>query len=155
MGAEQESSEETIQAPPITIPTHQLTRYLRVRVSVVDHQLQWDVPKTLLGVMPMGARQVMIPVGEVQSIDMGRTVRAVPLIVGIALIAAPWVLLPWWFALPVAIVGLWVAIVALGPQLVVTTRSGKRPSAAVCFGHQLDADLYMDVVKELSAARQS
>jgi hypothetical protein len=153
MGMEQEGSDQTIQAPPITIPTHQLTRYLRVRVAVVDEELQWEVPTTLLGVVPVGVKQVTIPVGEVQSIDMGRTVRAGPLPIGIAMIVAPWIFLPWWVALPVAVAGLWVAVVALGPQLVVVTRSGGRHRAAVCFGHQFDADLYMDVVKELSTAK--
>ena len=155
MGTEHEGSGQRIQAPPITIPTHGLTRYLRVRVAVIDHNLRWELPTTLLGVLPVGTRQLSIPVGEVQSIDMGRTARPIPLMFGVAMMAAPWMILPWWIALPVALAGLWVTMVAMGPQLLVVTRSGDRHRAAVCFGHQFDADLYMDVVRELSNAAKS
>ena len=118
--ADHDTTREQIQAPPITIPTHGLTRYLRVRVSVIDH--------------------------------MGRTVRVFPLVVGVSLVVAPWFFLPWWGAALPAASGLWVILVALGPQLVVATRSGRQHHAAVCFGHQLDADLYMDVVRELASS---
>ena len=139
------------QAPPIRVPTHNLTRYLRATVEVSDHVVRWAVPRTILGVIPVGLRQVAVPVDDVASIGVGRTVRPLRLLVGLAGAILPWFFLPWWASLPVTVVGLWIVLVALGPQLLLTTRSNERHRAPVCFGHQLDAELYIAVVEDLAA----
>ena len=53
--------------------------------------------------------------------------------------------------MPLLVLGLWVVLVALGPQLKLATRSGATQHAPVCFGHQLDAELYIAVVEDLTA----
>jgi hypothetical protein len=73
------------------------------------------------------------------------------LLVGLGFVVLPWFLVPWWAALPLLILGLWVTLVALGPQLALRTHSGAQHRAAVCFGHQLDAELYIAAVEDLAA----
>ena len=135
----------------MTLPMHGLTRYLRVRVEVSDGVVRWRLPYTLLGLVPIGQRNVAVPIAEVRSVGVGRGVWPWRLLVGLGLIVAPWFLLPWWAAVPLLVVGLWVTVVALGPRLVLITRAGRRHRAAVCFGHKLDADLYIAAVEDLIA----
>jgi hypothetical protein len=82
-------------------------------------------------------------------------VRPFRLLAGVAIVVAPFVLAWWWAAVPMVLVGLWVALVSLGPQLEVVTVAGARHRAAVCFGHQMDAEIYVEAVNDLAEqARQ-
>ena len=141
--------------PQITLPMHGSTRYLRVRLEVRDGMLRWEVPRVLLGLVPVGRRGVVIPVEEVVSVVVRRMIRPLLLAIGAAAIAGPLVVGSWWggwwwAAMPMVILGLWVILVSFGPQLVAVTRSGARHRAAVCFGHQIDAELYAAAVHDLA-----
>ena len=138
------------QVPPITVPTHGLTRYLRARLEVVDGILRWEVPRTLLGVVPAGVRHVLVPVADVESLAVHRAVRPFSLVVGVLCIELPLVLGLWWIAAPLFICGAWVVLVSLGPRIDVATRSGAEEHANVCFSHQIDAELYMTAVTDLA-----
>jgi hypothetical protein len=137
--------------PPIIVPTHGLTRYLRVRLGVTDGVMWWEVPRTILGVVPAGVRRIDVPVDDVGSLQVHRTVRPFGVLVGVALLVTPLVLGWWWLALPMGVFGLWVILVALGPRLEVETGAGRRETAAVCFGHQFDAELFIDAVTDMAA----
>ena len=139
-----------VQAPPIRVPTHNLARYLRVTVEVSGNTVRWEVPRTILGLIPAGLRLVAVPIDEVASIRTGRTVRPVRLLIGLAGVIVPWFFLPWWVSLLLLVVGLWMILVALGPQLILTTHDDTTHSAPVCFGHQLDAELYIAIVEDLA-----
>ena len=134
----------------MTVPTHGLTRYLRVRLEVASGVLRWDVPRTLLGVVPVGVRHIAVPVADVQSLEVRRVVRPFSLVVGALCIVAPLVLGLWWVAVPMFILGVWVILGSLGPRLDAVTRSGAVEHAIVCFSHQLDAELYMTAVTDLA-----
>ena len=138
------------QVPPITVPTHRLTRYLRVRLEVVDGILSWRVPRTLLGVVPVGVRHVRVPVADVQSLEVHRIVRSFQLVVGVLCIVLPLVLGLWWTVVPMLILGIWVILVSLGPRLDVVTLTGADDHADVCLSHQLDAELYIAAVTDLA-----
>jgi hypothetical protein len=138
------------QVPPITVPTHRLTRYVRVRLEVADGMVRWEVPQTLLGLIQIGVRRVVVPVADVQSLAVHRAVRPVNLLAGVLCILVPIVLGLWWIVPPMSILGVWVILVSLGPRLDVITRSGSAEHASVCFSHQLDADLYMTAVTDLA-----
>jgi hypothetical protein len=138
------------EAPPITIPVHGLVRYAHTRVEATDGAVRWDVPRTVLGVIPIGVRRIEVPVGDVGSLTVGRAIRPFRLLVGVVLMVAPWFFVPSWAALLMLMFGLWVALVSLGPQLQLVTRSGVHHRAAVCFGHQIDADLYIAAVTDLA-----
>ena len=139
------------QAPPMTVPVHGLTRYLRVTVAVIDRVVRWTVPRTVAGIVPIGMRRVTVPIEDVQRISIGRAFHPVRLLLGLAAMVAPWFLLPWWLAVPLLILGGWVVLTTLGPHLILSRRSGRTHRAAVCYDHQFDAELYVDVVNELSA----
>ncbi|MGB5432322.1 MAG: hypothetical protein WBO21_04865 [Acidimicrobiia bacterium] len=138
------------QAPPMTLPVHRLARYMRVQLEVSDGVLRWDVPRTLLGLVPIGVRHIAIPVADVQSLRVHRAARPFNLVVGVLCIAVPLVLGLWWIAVPMLILGVWVILVSLGPRLDVVTCAGAKDHANVCFSHQLDAELYMAAVSDLA-----
>jgi hypothetical protein len=133
------------------VPTHNLTRYLRTTVEVSDNTVRWEVPHTILGLFPVGNRQVVVPVDDVASIRVGRRVRPLRFLIGLGGAILPWFFLPWWASLLLLIVGLWIVLVALGPQLILATHKSETHQAPVCFGHQLDAELYISVVEDLAA----
>jgi hypothetical protein len=136
--------------PPITVPAHRLTRYLRVRLGIADGVLRWDVPRTLLGVVPVGVRHVELPVADVQSLAVHRVVRPLNLLAGALCILVPIVLGLWWVVPLMFVLGVWVILVSLGPRLEVVTPSGTVERADVCFSHQLDAELYMTAVADIA-----
>lgn len=140
----------TASLPPMTLPQHGLTRYLRVRLAVADGSLQWALPRALLGIVPLGVRQVRVPLGDVRSARLGMVVRPLRLLAGVACIAVPLILTLWWLAVPAALLGLWVILVSFGPHLEVVTRTGARHRAGVCFGHRIDAELYLAGVNDLA-----
>ena len=141
---------DPLQVPRIAMPVHRLTRYMRVRLEVTDGNLRWEVPRTLLGVVPIGVRHICVPVANVQSLQVHRVVRPLNLVVGALCAAVPLVFGLWWAAAPMLIFATWVVLVSLGPRLDVVTRSGAKEHASVCFSHQLDAELYMAAVSDVA-----
>jgi len=101
--------------PPMTLPVNNLARYLRTELGAEGGRLQWKVPRAILGIIPAGTRRVEVPVAEIAATRIGRAVRPVSFVAGLAGIAVPFFFFPWWAALPILLVGLWVLIVSLGP----------------------------------------
>ena len=147
------ASEYPASVPPMIMPAHGLVRYCRTKVEVDDGVVRWDMPRTLLGVLPLGSRSVAVAVDDVASIRIDRVVRWFDLTMGLALMIAPWFFLPWWASSLLLILGTWVALVSLGPELEIETRSGTKHGAAVCPGHELDAELYITAVEDLAGLR--
>ncbi len=144
------SSGYPTSVPPMIMPAHGLVRYCRTEVEVDDGIVRWKVPRTLLGVLPIGYRSIAVPVADVASIRIDRIVRWLDLLMGLALMIVPWFFVPWWASIPFLMLGLWVVLVSLGPELELVTRSGKTHGAAVCPGHELDAELYIAAVEDLA-----
>jgi hypothetical protein len=137
--------------PPMTIPQHGLTRYLRVRLEVDDGVLRWEQPRTVLGVVPVGHRRVAVPLEQVTSLRLQRPGRRpIRLAAGLLMMGLPAFFLPWWAAVPVIILGGWVTLVALGPALRADTVAGKHYHTGVCFGHQFDADLFIEAANDMA-----
>ena len=144
------------QLREMLLPQHGLARYRRIRLDVTAGVLRWQHPRTLLGIVPFGRIRVELPLGDLESVHLQRPAfRALPLAGGLLLLAVPLFVIPWWIAVPLMVVGAWAALVSFGPQLVVLTRAGKRHRAAVCFGHQLDADLFVAAVEEFIDLRRA
>ena len=135
--------------PPISIPVHPLTRYLRVRLEVTDGVLRWQVPRTLLGVIPIGNRHVGVPMAEVCSARVHMALHPLHLLAGAACIVLPLVSGLGWFSVPLAIIGAWVILVSFGPHVEVVTGGGGRYRAGVCYGHRIDGELYATAVNDL------
>ena len=129
---------------------HSLARYRRTRLEVRRSRLYWTISRAALGLVPVGSKQVVVDLDQIEELrvlNIGNPVRAVA---GLACLAAPWFFMPWWAALPTAMILTWVVTVALGPRLELRTASGGVHRAGVCFSHQLDADLFVEAVKSLS-----
>jgi hypothetical protein len=127
---------------------------LRIRLEVTDAVLRWEVPRTLLGVVPIGVRHLGVSIGEVRSARIHRTARPLRLLLGAACIVVPLVFGLWWLAVPMVVAGAWVILVSLGPHLEVVTRAGARHRAGVCFSHKFDAELYLEAVNDLAEQAQ-
>ncbi len=132
--------------PRTVLPTHNLTRYLRLKMEVNDGVLRWEVPRALFGIIPIGTHRLALPVAEVESATIGRAARPLLLVLGLAAIAVPPFFTPWWVMVPMILLGVWLTLVSLGPRLEVWTVTGERHRAPVCFGHQFDADLFAEAV---------
>jgi hypothetical protein len=141
--------------PPLILPQHNLTRYLRVRLEVTGGMLRVAAPRALLGLVGLGMRRVEIPIADVVVLKVGRGVRLLRFLAGVACIVAAAVLAPWWIIVPMVAAGLWVILVSLGPQLEVVTSSGTRHRAGVCFTHRLDGELFAGAVNQLAAQAQA
>lgn len=136
--------------PRTRLPVHGTTRYIRTELEVVDGLLVWEVPRTLLGMIPLGSRSIEVPVGDIASVKMRRVVpHPLRILIGLIGIVAPWFFLPWWAAVPPLILGLWTVAVATGPHLEVETKAGEKHRSPVCFGHSLDAELYIAAVEDM------
>ena len=135
--------------PPISIPVHPLTRYLRVSLEVTDGVLRWQVPRTLLGVIPIGTRHVGVPMTEVRSARVRLALHPLHQLAGAACIVLPLAFGLGWFSAPLVIVGAWAALASFGPHVEVTTSSGGRHRAGVCYGHRIDGELYATAVNDL------
>lgn len=136
--------------PRTTLPAHGTTRYIRTHLAVDDGVLRWEVPRTLLGMIPVGSRLIEVPLDEVDELVLRRVVahpfrRAI----GAALVVLPWLLLPWWLSVPLVILGLWTIVITFGPQVELRTKAGVVHRSPVCLSHSLDAELYMALVEDM------
>lgn len=136
--------------PTITLPAHPLARYVRSRLGVVDGVVRWTVPRTVLGVVPIGVRRVAVPLDEVAAVRVANHVTAVHLVVGVTLIVGPLLTSLGWAGLPLALVGAWVALASFSGSVAVTRTGGGTDRAPVCFGHRMDAELYAEAVAALA-----
>lgn len=140
-----------LDAPPILVPAHNLARWVHAKLAVRNGVMRWEVPRTILGIIPVGKRVMEVPTSEVLGIRVGRTVRPMGAGAGIALIVLPFLFeWGWWAALTVPI-GVWAFLVATGPRIEAKTSRGRTIRANVCFGHKLDADLYIAAVEDIAA----
>jgi len=143
--------------PEMILPQHNLTRYVRVGLSVTDGVMIWRLRRLVLGVLPFGSRELRLPVARVASMRLQDwTMRPWRWPFAIGLIVAPALLTPWWVMTPLILIGAWASFVSIGPSLQVTTIDGETRRAAVCFGHRLDAELFIEAVTDIAqAARQT
>lgn len=133
------------------LPQHNLARYLRVRLSVTDGMMVWVVPRTIMGVVPIGVRRLDIPVEDIAAVELhDRTLRPQRLPLAAALIALPPFFAPWWLMVPLILIGAWMLFVSLGPSLEAQTHSGRAHRAAVCFGHKIDAEIFIAAVEDIA-----
>jgi len=117
---------------------------------VEDGVLGWEVPRTLLGMIAIGSRHIEVPVTEIGFLRLRRVVpHPVRWVIGAAGVVVPWCFVPWWAAVPLLVLGLWAILITLGPHLELETKSGEIQRAPVCFGHSLDAELYIAAVEDM------
>ena len=136
--------------PPMIVPAHNLARWVRTELSVANASMVWDMPRTILGIVPLWRRRVVVPAADVDRLQLGRAIRVPSLLVGAALVTLPLVLGWGWWALATVPIGIWIGLVALGPRLVAVSSSGAKYRANVCFGHQFDAELYVAAVEDIA-----
>jgi hypothetical protein len=77
------------RVPTITLPQHGLTRYLRARLALAAAVLRWEVPRTFLGVVPIGVRHFEVPAEEIRSARITKVAHPIRLLVGAACIVVP------------------------------------------------------------------
>ena len=136
--------------PRITLPVHGTTRYVRTHLAVDEGVLRWEVPRTLLGMVPVASRSIEVPLDQIEDLALRRIVpHPFRLAVGAALVSLPWLFFAWWLSLPLLLLGLWAILTTLGPHLELHTKTGVVHRSPVCFAHSLDAELYMAAVEDM------
>lgn len=142
--------------PRITVPQSRMTPYLRAWVEVSDGVLRWQVPRTLLAVVPIGTRPVEIPLESVRVVRVLRAPAMLGRFVAAILLAIALIVAFGWIAVPIDLVGVWLVLVSNRPHLEVEALDGRRHRAAFCLDARIDAELYAISVNELAlAARQA
>jgi hypothetical protein len=133
--------------PEMLVPQHGLTRYIRVGLSVEDGIMIWRRPRRILGVIPFGRHVIRIPVEDVESMRIrDLSVRWWRLPIPVAIVVAAALLTPWQLMVPLILFGAWTGFVSFGPYLEAATRDGTAHRVAVCFGHRIDAELFIEAV---------
>jgi hypothetical protein len=141
----------SLTVPEMILPQHSLTRYVRVGLSVTDGTMVWRLRRLVLGVVPFGSREVRVPVARVASMQLhDRTMRPWQWVFTVGLIAAAALFTPWWVMTPLILLGVWAGLVSIGPSLRVTTIDDAVHRAAVCFGHRIDAELFIEAVTDMA-----
>lgn len=137
--------------PPLVLPVHPAGRHLHTRLAVDDWVLRWDVPRALLGIVPLGTKHVEVPLGELASLAIVRfAVRPLRLVVGVLIAFGAFALgLPWWGTVGLLVLGGWVVARSLVSGLELRTTSGRVHHAGVCFGHLFDAEVYAVAIDDL------
>lgn len=141
-----------LEVPPMIVPAHNLARWIHSKLEVRNGTMRWEVPRTIVGLLPVGKRLIEVPAADISQIRVGRVARPLGLATGIAGIVLPlWLGWGWWAILTIPL-GLWIILVALGPRMVATTHAGHTYHADVCFGHAIDADLYIAAVEDIASS---
>ncbi len=147
-----DDADANLSVSPMVIPAHNLARWVRTEMAIANGVMEWQVPRTILGVLPFRRDRIAASTADVEGIAVTRAVRRpVSLTIGLATIVAPFILGWGWWGLLTVPFGLWISLVSLGPRMVATTFDGSRLPADVCFGHQIDADLYIAAVHDIGA----
>lgn len=143
----------SLSLPEMILPQHNLTRYVRAGLSVTDGTMLWRLRHLVLGVLPFGSREVRIPVARVASMRLQDwTMRPWRWPFTVGLIVAAALLTPWWVMTPLVLIGAWTSFVSIGPSIQVITIDGATHRAAVCFGHRIDAELFIEAVTDMAKA---
>lgn len=148
---EMSSQPDGLSVPPMVIPAHNLARWIHARLAIADGNLRWETTRTLLGIVPVGRRTIEVPASAVEWIHIGRSFRPLNFTVGVAAMITPLLIGHGWWALLTVPVGLWITLVSLGPRMVAKIETGETCRVDVCFGHQIDADLYIAAVRDIGA----
>jgi hypothetical protein len=142
-------------APTVTVLTNSLTPWLRSRFTVRDDGLHADVPRTVLGLVPCGRRQVRMPLERSTDVEVTMALRpervvASLLLVVVALlaVAGPW-------RLVLLAVGLWLVPLSYIAVLQVDVRAARRERFPICVFARFDVRLVAAATRLEVAAREA
>lgn len=137
--------------PPLVLPVHPAARHLRTRLAVDEWVLRWDVPRALLGIVPLGTKHVEVPLTELASLALVRlSVRPLRLVAGVLIAFGAFALdVAWWGTIGLLVLGAWVSFRSLVSGLELRTTTGRVHHAGICFGHLFDAEVYAVAVDDL------
>ena len=86
----------------MVVPAHNLARWIHSKLEVRNGTMRWEVPRTIVGLVPVGKRLIEVPTAEISNIGVGRVVRPVGLAAGIGAIVVPFLLgWGWWAVLTI------------------------------------------------------
>lgn len=143
------TDEHRVQVPPTTLPMNTITPYLRARLEVVDDTLRWQTPRTVLGLVPIGAERVALPLQTITGVQARYTVHPVRLLLGLGLLVVPVAVPVVWVGLPALAVAVVLLLLAPAAQLRVVSANGRRDDLGVCIRHKLDVDLIAAALTDL------
>lgn len=138
----------------MVVPAHNLARWIHARLDVAEGVMRWETQRTFLGIVPLGRRRVEVPATEVSQIRLGRRLRPSSLLIGLAIMVIPFLLGWGWWAVSSLPMGLWVVVVSMGPRMEAKTITGRTHRVDVCFGHQIDAELYIAAVEDIASRQE-
>lgn len=136
--------------PLTTLPLNTITPHLRARLEVVDGALRWELPRTVLGAVPIGTERVSLPLATVTSTRSRYAVRPARLLVGLGLLALPLLWPSLWVVVPAMVAAAGMLLLAPAAQLEVGTSDGRTHRLGICVRHRFDVDLIAAALDDLT-----
>lgn len=158
----------TAPAATMVLPVHQLTPYLRVRITTDDRSLAIEHRRGLFGLIPLWVSRIEIPLGELGAAAVRTHVRWQCLMSAVVLAASAVLLdLPVAAGVALSILAVLELLLAFGPgKAIHVERTGSRSwTVPFCRVHDFDASLALEdaqrrreatpVLDQTSAARHA
>jgi hypothetical protein len=135
--------------PPVTVTTNVFTPYLRSRFGLHQDRLLVCAPRTFLGLLAIGRREVSLRLVEVRGIRVEMRLRAERLVVLLGLLAVTAEASGGWWGLRLALAALaaWLVPLTYIAVLSIETEDGRRLRFPVCWLHRFDVELFARAVR--------
>jgi hypothetical protein len=131
----------------MVLPVHQLTPYLRVRITTDDRSLVIAHRRSVAGLVPLWTQRVRVPLNELASADVRTRVRMQCVVAAIALAAAIFLLdLPVVIGVGLGILAALELLLALAPRkaIHVERTDGRTWTISFCRVYAFDASLALE-----------
>jgi hypothetical protein len=137
--------------PPVTIPTNSVTPYLRTRIELTDVALRATGPRTLLGIVPVGRRELEVALADLLDVRVTMTLRWERLLLAVALLAGAVLASGVLRLLPLAL-ALWLLPLSYVAALRIESRQA-RHDVPICLFYRFDVGL-VAIAARLAAREQ-
>lgn len=151
----------------IRYATSFLTAYLKGEIRSEQNFIQFKVPNTVLGLIPLGSKKRQIPVNQISSVTTGFRINWIQLVIGIVFAAATFVatfspetkdimLVSKILGILISLtVSACLAVNALDPYLVISTTSGRGMIIHFLIFDRAKAELAADEINSMIGERMS
>lgn len=128
-------------APTVTVLTNSLTPWLRSRFTLRSDGLHADVPRAVLGILPVGRRRVRVPLERISGVEVAMALRLERALACLALLTVALVGATGPIRLVLLALTLWLVPLSYVAVLQVDVRGARRQRFPVCVFARLDVRL--------------
>lgn len=142
-------------APTVTVLTNSLTPWLRSRFTLRSDGLHADVPRTVLGILPIGRRRLLLPLERISGADVAMALRPERAIACLVLLAVAAFAVTGPVRLALLALGLVLVPLSYVAVLQVGVRGARRQRFPICVFARIDVRLVAAAIRLEVAARRA